>query len=175
MPAAALAAQLQARTKFPPSVSKDHSAATPAWNSPAADRGPPSNSLLREELVEVSPTPSSISTTPQGPLVATVSTVSRFPGAQSESCSLHAEPAPSLVPWQGQKLSPAKACWGSGAHPLSSGASPSSILHGRAGLVPTPQPRAWVLLTSRALGLPPAPSGAHCENPLAARQTQHPE
>ena len=78
MPAAVLAAQLQARTEFPPCVSRDHSAAAPAWNSPAADQGPPSNSLLREELADVSPTPSSISTTPQGPLVATVSTEHRF-------------------------------------------------------------------------------------------------
>lgn len=38
-----------------------------------------------------------------------------------------------------------------------------------------PSARAQFLLTSWAPGFPPAPSAAHCENPSAARQTQHPE
>lgn len=44
---------------------------------------------------------------------------------------------------------------------------------GRAGSAAYPSSRAQSQLTSRALGLPLAPSGAHCENPSAARQTQH--
>lgn len=50
---------------------------------------------------------------------------------------------------------------------------PSPVsLRGKAGPAAHPS---WALspLTSWALGLPLAPSGAHCENPWAARQTRH--
>lgn len=160
MPAAVLAAQLQARTKFPPYAFPGPQRRRTSLNSPAADRdpSPAQRSPLREELAEVSPTPSSISTTPQGPLVATCEHGAPFPGSRVHNQRAVPCMRSPLQAWcQGKvRSSHLPKPVGGRAHPLSPGAS-SSILHGsRPGA--HPQPRAWSCSPNRLLGLPPAPS-----------------
>lgn len=82
-----------------------------------------------------------------------------------ESCSLLAEPAPGLG---------ARAKQGAPTRQRLPGVR-GSFTPSQHAQLRTPQPGARFPLTSRALGLPLAPSGARCENPWAARQTQHPE
>lgn len=126
-------------------------------------------------MAEVSPTPSSISTTPQGPLVTTVSTGHRF---QVLGCTIRAVPCMRAGSKPGARarweLSPAKAAEGPGAHPLSPGAS-SSILHGRQAWCPPLSHRPGSCSPNRLWDFLRHHLEHTVENPLAARQTQHPE
>lgn len=113
MPEAVLAAQPQVRTKVPPCVSGTTEQPQQPGTPQQLTGDPSATARLGNSWQRSHQNLPPLVTTPQGPPVATVST-GQFPCSrvQSESCPLRAEPAPSLLPGQGEELSPAKACWG---------------------------------------------------------------